>query len=104
MHIIVGEVITMRNRKEIEHIVCAAIYRHVELDESKYTLDDTFDSLNLDSLDVAQVVMFVEDRLNINMKIKDFGKIKTINDAIDVVDQWVNKADNESSTNNIVKT
>ena len=100
MHIIVGEVY-MRNRKEIENIVRAAIYRHATLDESKYTLDDTFDSLNLDSLDVAQVVMFVEDRLNINMKIKDFSKIKTINNAIDVVDQWVN---NESSTNNIVKT
>ena len=100
MHIIVGEVY-MRTRKEIEHIVCSAIYRHAELDESKYTLDDTFDSLDLDSLDVAQVVMFVEDRLDTNMKIKDFSKIKTINDAIDVVDQWVN---NESSTNNIVKT
>ena len=86
-------------RKDIEDIVCVAIERHIGCGD--YRPETRLDSLGLDSLDLAVVLMNIEDRLNINMKIKHFEKIKTINDVIDVVQQWMK---NESRVNNIVKT
>lgn len=89
-----------KTREDIENIVCASIERHIGYGD--YKSETTLDSLGLDSLDLAVVVMDIEERLNIKeIKIKNFAKLKTINDVIDLVQQWI---ENESSINNIVKT
>ena len=48
------------------------------------TLDPTFDSLNIDSLDMVELICALEDELNI-----DFGEpegLETVNDLIEYVD------------------
>ncbi len=48
------------------------------------TLDSTFDSLNIDSLDMVELICALEDELNI-----DFGEpegLETVNDLIEYVD------------------
>ena len=58
-----------------------------EPDEIK--LEATFEELDVDSLDLAELSQIIEDEYGVQLKGEDVGKIKTVGDAVDLV---VNRA------------
>ena len=58
-----------------------------EADDIK--LESTFEELDVDSLDLAELSQIIEDEFGVQLKGDDVGKIKTVGDAIDLV---VNRA------------
>ena len=55
------------------------------VDESQITRDATFEDLDVDSLDLAELSQIIEDEYGIALKGDDVGKIKTVGDAVDLV-------------------
>ena len=53
------------------------------------TREATFEDLDVDSLDLAELSQIIEDEYGVQLKGDDVGKIKTVGDAIDLV---VNRA------------
>ena len=49
----------------------------------------TFDELGLDSLDVAELAMDLEDLLDIEIQEDDFTEIKTIGEAVNFINKKV---------------
>ena len=56
-----------------------------EADDIK--LEATFEELDVDSLDLAELAQIVEDEYGVKLKGEDVGKIKTVGDAVDLVVQ-----------------
>jgi acyl carrier protein len=54
-----------------------------EADDIK--LEATFEELDVDSLDLAELSQIIEDEYGVALKGDDVGKIKTVGDAIDLV-------------------
>ena len=52
-------------------------------------LESTFEELDVDSLDLAELSQIIEDEYGVKLKGDDVGKIKTVGDAVDLV---VNRA------------
>jgi acyl carrier protein len=55
------------------------------VDESQISRDATFEELDVDSLDLAELSQIIEDEYGVQLKGDDVGKIKTVGDAIDLV-------------------
>ena len=55
------------------------------VDESQITRDATFEDLDVDSLDLAELSQIVEDEYGVGLKSSDAEKIKTVGDAVDVI-------------------
>ena len=55
------------------------------VDESQITRDATFEELDVDSLDLAELSQIIEDEYGVTLKGDDVGKIKTVGDAVDLV-------------------
>ncbi len=55
------------------------------VDESEISRDATFEDLDVDSLDLAELSQIIEDEHGVQLKGDDVGKIKTVGDAIDLV-------------------
>ena len=47
--------------------------------------DATFEELDVDSLDLAELSQIIEDEFGVQLKGDDVGKIKTVGDAVDLV-------------------
>jgi acyl carrier protein len=56
-----------------------------EADDIK--LEATFEELDVDSLDLAELSQIIEDEYGVQLKGDDVGKIKTVGDAVDLVVQ-----------------
>jgi acyl carrier protein len=54
-------------------------------DRSEVTRDATFEQLDVDSLDLAELSQIIEDEFGVQLKGDDVGQIKTVGDAIDLV-------------------
>ena len=59
------------------------------VEESDISRDATFEQLDVDSLDLAELSQIIEDEYGVQLKGDDVGKIKTVGDAIVLV---VNRA------------
>ncbi len=57
----------------------------VGAERDQITLDATFEELDVDSLDLAELSQIIEDEYGVQLKGDDVGKIKTVGDAIDLV-------------------
>ena len=55
------------------------------VDESQISREATFEELDVDSLDLAELSQIIEDEYGVQLKGDDVGKIKTVGDAIDLV-------------------
>jgi len=55
------------------------------VDESAINRDATFEELDVDSLDLAELSQIIEDEFGVQLKGEDMGKIKTVGDAVDLV-------------------
>jgi acyl carrier protein len=57
------------------------------VEESEISRDATFEQLDVDSLDLAELSQIIEDEYGVKLKGEDVGKIKTVGDAVDLVVQ-----------------
>ena len=55
------------------------------VDESAIKRDATFEELDVDSLDLAELSQIIEDEYGVQLKGEDVAKIKTVGDAVDLV-------------------
>jgi acyl carrier protein len=55
------------------------------VDESQITLEATFEELDVDSLDLAELSQIIEDEYGVQLKGDDVARIKTVGDAVDLV-------------------
>ena len=58
--------------------------KQLELDASEITPDSTFESLGIDSLDIVEMVVDLEDELGIELELND--KITTIGELAEFVE------------------
>ena len=54
-------------------------------DASEITRDATLESLDIDSLDLAELSQIAEEKYGVALKSSDMERIKTVGDAIDVI-------------------
>jgi acyl carrier protein len=52
---------------------------------TEISLDATFESLDIDSLDVAELAQIVDDKFGVEIKSSDAEQIKTVGDVVDLV-------------------
>jgi len=55
------------------------------VDESQISRGATFEELDVDSLDLAELSQIIEDEYGVQLKGEDVAKIKTVGDAVDLV-------------------
>ena len=55
------------------------------VDESAISRDATFEDLDVDSLDLAELSQIIEDEYGVTLKGDDVGKIETVDDVIKLV-------------------
>ena len=55
------------------------------VDESQITREATFEDLDVDSLDLAELSQIIEEEFGVALKGEDVAKIKTVGDAVDLV-------------------
>ena len=62
----------------------------LNVDEAEITADTTFvDDLGADSLDVFQIIMGVEEKLNIEVDTEAAEKLSTVGDAVELIKKTV---------------
>ena len=54
-------------------------------DPSEITREATFEELDVDSLDLAELSQIIEDEFGVQLKGEDVATIKTVGDAVDLV-------------------
>ncbi|HPO04817.1 MAG TPA: acyl carrier protein [Bacillota bacterium] len=64
--------------------IAALIAENKDMDISDITMETSFDDMELDSLDVIEVVMSIEEAFGITMEIDD--SIKTVGDLVNLVE------------------
>jgi acyl carrier protein len=68
----------------------ATVYKSLETfgaDPASIKREATFEELDVDSLDLAELSQIIEDEYGVKLKGEDVGKIKTVGDAVDLVVQ-----------------
>ena len=66
----------------------ATVYKSLETfgaEPSAIKREASFEELDVDSLDLAELSQIIEDEFGVQLKGDDVGKIKTVGDAIDMV-------------------
>lgn len=71
--------------EEIKEVIC----EQLEVAPEEVTLDTTFEQLGADSLDLFQVVIEIEEKYEIQLE--DAEKIKSVRDAVNYVQEKLNK-------------
>ena len=70
--------------ENVEKVVREALPQFgVEPDD--ITRDATFEDLDVDSLDLAELSQIIEEEFGVALKGEDVAKIKTVGDAVDLV-------------------
>lgn len=69
--------------EKIRTIICDKL----EIEESKVTLETTFEDLGADSLDLFEVIMDIEEEFDI--KLEEANDIKTVKDVVDYVEKLI---------------
>ena len=54
-------------------------------DKEDITPDATLESLDIDSLDLAELSQVMEEEYGVEMKSEDAAQVKTVNDAVELV-------------------
>jgi len=54
-------------------------------DRSEVTREATLESLDIDSLDLAELSQIIEEEYGVSLKGSDVAEIKTVGDAVDLV-------------------
>ncbi|GKX65399.1 acyl carrier protein [Inconstantimicrobium mannanitabidum] len=70
--------------EKIRKIIC----EQLEVEEEKVQLETTFEDLGVDSLDLFQVIIEIEEAFNIQLE--DAESMKSVKDAVDYVESKIN--------------
>ncbi len=77
-------------KMEFEKLV-SIISEFTNVDESQITKDTKFvDDLNVDSLDLVQIIMALEEEFDIEIDNDQAENIVTVNDAIEAINSRIN--------------
>jgi acyl carrier protein len=71
-------------REEALRVITDALV-DVGAERDAITADATFEALDVDSLDLAEVSQVIEEELGVRIGGKDVAAIKTVGDAVDLV-------------------
>ncbi len=74
------------NRTEIKQSLTTILTDQFGVPEDEITEDATFEALGLDSLDLVEVTMVIDEELGIRIPDDRLGDITTTGDAVDVLD------------------
>jgi len=74
------------SREEVLGVMRDAAVELLKIDPAKVTEEATFaDDLEADSLDVVELVMALEEKLDISIPEEELEGIKTVGEALDVI-------------------
>jgi acyl carrier protein len=74
------------SRDEVLNVMRDAAVELLKIDPAKVTEEATFaEDLEADSLDVVELVMALEEKLDISIPEEDLEGIKTVGEALDVI-------------------
>jgi acyl carrier protein len=75
---------TTATPQKVEEVITDALTQFgPERDE--ISREKTFEELDIDSLDLAELSQIIEDEFGVQLKGDDVGTIKTVGDAVDLV-------------------
>jgi acyl carrier protein len=75
---------TETTTKAVEDALFDAI-AHLGPARSQITRESTFESLDLDSLDLVEIAQVVEEKWGVEFDPQDFSDVNTVGEAIDLV-------------------
>lgn len=61
------------------------ITEKMDMDASEISQESTFESLNIDSLDMVEIIMDLEDAFEVNLE--DAQDLKTVKDLMDFIEK-----------------
>ena len=74
------------DREQVLKVLRESAVEVLGVDADQVTLEASFkDDLDADSLDLVELVMALEERLDITIPEDELGEIKTVGQAVDVV-------------------
>lgn len=76
---------------DLKEKVFSCIAKSLNVDKGSLALETTFQQLGADSLDMVEFSMGVEDEFGITFEQDDVMKIKTVGDAISLIEQKTKK-------------
>ena len=59
------------------------IAEQMDIDAQKITLDSTFEELDIDSLDMVEIVMALEEELDVSLE--ELEDVKSVNEVVDYI-------------------
>ena len=78
-------------RKEIIEKVNHFLIEDIEIEEDEIKADaNLFTDLGIDSLDVVDIIVLVEENFGLKIKGEELAEVKTLNDFYDYVETKVN--------------
>lgn len=75
---------TTTDTAKIETVVFSAL-EEFGAEKSDINRDATFEGLDVDSLDIAELAQIVEDEFGVKIKSSDVEQIKTVGDVLDLI-------------------
>lgn len=74
----------------VEKVIHDLLVEKFEIPEESITNDATFESLDLDSLDIVELSMNIEDELQVHIAEDEAAQLSTVGDVIDLLNKKVN--------------
>jgi acyl carrier protein len=75
---------TTTTTERVEQVVIDAVERFGP-DADEVTRDSTFETLDIDSLDLVELGQIVEDEFGVKLEASDVKELKSVGDVIDLV-------------------
>jgi acyl carrier protein len=75
---------TTTDTTKIEQVVYASL-EEFGADKAAIERDATFETLDVDSLDLAELAQIVEDEFGVAIKSSDVEQLKTVGDVVDLI-------------------
>jgi acyl carrier protein len=75
---------TAVTEEQVEQVVSEAL-ASFGAERAEITREATFDALDVDSLDLAELAQIVEERFGVELRGSDVANVKTVGDAIALI-------------------
>jgi len=69
--------------------VKALVVEQLGVEESKVTMDATFEDLEADSLDVVELIMALEEAFGVDIPDEDAEKVRTVGDIVSYIESII---------------